>query len=779
MKKYIFIFFSAFISFSTLYSQPFYSKDNTTGAYNEEDSWIPRGQWDNPRTPHNTSSPNAKIYIVATSHITKTGDFNPVELEVLGTFILNGDFINNGWAGLTVKSGGSVVIYGNIAGGAGIKVENGGKLTIYGNLTSTSSGINVARNMVVKGNFSTSSNTILNTTGKLVVGGDFAHAGGTLSGTSNENLYIINPDANITGPGWSSPIYDGEYGVLEDFIENESDNPGLWDLVEDVMPEFVGSPFYEWIGGDGNDWFNPNNWNKNKVPDKDSKVVITSESEVEVFPKEDNLPIEIYSIDVKGNATISMMPGSKMTVRDDINIDASGHFILNNRFGGNGLVSLITEGNVNGDFDIKVTLPTNSWYYLSSPAKEPDKNYLGSALGGAYVYGYNNNQWVKDADFNVADGGLVYFETFDSSVTEIEIEYSGKINNGNPKIEYKSKGYYLFGNPYPSSIDWRDISKERIYSSIWYRTRINQELVFVTYNPEAPEGANVAVLPDDMDNMSDLALIPPYQSVWVYTRTASAQAPASIDLDKSNRAHSADKSILKSSSREKADIIRVTSNNGLSRDGAVIYFDKNSTESGDDAGDSYKYFNGSENIPEIYTRAGKTALSINGMPTFDGTNEVPLSVRNRVDGEVELKFDFSYYRSDDLIVLHDRILDQKVNLRKVNRYKYEPLVLGDDHERFVMLFNPEYYNDDDLSTPLDANEANNIEVFYDGDYLNIYLDEYLIDVSSVEIFNLSGISLGEYKISEFHTTIKLPAINEFVIIKLNSAKGFISYKLLI
>ena len=759
--------------FSSTIAKADYVSKAVVGSYEDSNVW-------SVGNPSGTSAPNQKMTIVAGAEITRNGDFAPVDIDYFGKFIVKGNYTNSKWSGLVVKSGGVLIVEGNLSGSAGVKVENGGTLIVHGNFTSSGSDVFIYGSLVVKGSFTTGPNTQINYTGKLVVGGDFTHTGGGFEGTSNNNFYLLNPDANITGPGNWGPLYYGQFGELDDFIENESDNPGLWDLVEDVMPEFVGSPFYEWIGGDGNDWFNPNNWNKNKVPDKDSKVVITSESEVEVFPKEDNLPIEIYSIDVKGNATISMMPGSKMTVRDDINIDADGHFVLNNRFGGDGLVSLITEGNVNGDFDIKVTLPTNSWYYLSSPAKDPDKNYLGSALGGAYVYGYNNNKWVKDAEFNVADGGLVYFEAFDSSVTEIEIEYSGKINNGNPKIEYTSKGYYLFGNPYPSSIDWRNISKERIYSSIWYRTRISKELVFVTYNPEAPEGANAAVLPDDMDNMLDLALIPPYQSVWVYTKTASVQAPASLDIDKSNRVHSADKSILKSSSREKADIIRITSNNGVSRDGAVIYFDENSTLSGDDSGDSYKYFNGSENIPEIFTRAGKTALSINGMPTFDGTNEVPLSVRNRVDGEVELKFDFSYYRSDDLIVLHDIYLDKKVNLRRVKSYKYQPLSLGDDHDRFVILFNPEDYQDDEVSTQIDNDSTENIDVYYDGENLNVLINNSYInlDFASVDIYNIDGVKLAEYQLKEGSATIKLPTIHNVFIVKVNTVGGSLVKKII-
>src|SRR5690606_20772665 len=121
-----------------------------------------------------------------------------------------------------------------------------------------------------------------------------------------------------------------------------------------------------------------------------------------------------------------------------------------------------------------------------------------------------------------------------------------------------------------------------------------------------------------------------------------------------------------------------------SRDGAVIYFSEGSAE-GLDKGDSEKYFNDSKRIPEIYTRSGAASLAINGLPTINKEIiEIPLSTRNQVAGEVEMKFDISHFNSNHAILLEDRYNGTVVNLRSQNTYSYIAEAIGDNHDRFVL-----------------------------------------------------------------------------------------------
>ena len=203
------------------------------GNYEDASSW-------NGTQPPVAGNPGQALTIITGSTITRNGNFNPVNVTVNGTFNITGDYSNNQWSGVIINSGGKLEIFGNLVGSAGVTVENGGLLIVHGNFTSSGSGVTVRGNIIVKGNYSTSSNTTLDSGGNLVVGGNFTHAGGGISGISNNNLYLINPDAVISHPGWGD-IANGNYGDIEDFIENEANNTELLDLVGEVIPELYSS----------------------------------------------------------------------------------------------------------------------------------------------------------------------------------------------------------------------------------------------------------------------------------------------------------------------------------------------------------------------------------------------------------------------------------------------------------------------------------------------------------------------------------------------------------
>ncbi|WP_062129163.1 hypothetical protein, partial [Geofilum rubicundum] len=177
------------------------------------------------------------------------------------------------------------------------------------------------------------------------------------------------------------------------------------------------------------------------------------------------------------------------------------------------------------------------------------------------------------------------------------------------------------------------------------------------------------------------------------------------------RRHGIEGSRLKSSSATSyGDVIRIETENEFSRDGAVLYF-SNGSEEAVDKGDSEKYFNDSERIPEIYTRVGEKALSINGLPLLnEAARTIPLSVRNRIAGEVTMTFDLGYYYGQHAPYLEDRETGAFINLLHENTYTYTVSETGDNHDRFVLNF---YLVSTDLETPgadeTDAGSAINIK----------------------------------------------------------------------
>lgn len=536
---------------------------------------------------------------------------------------------------------------------------------------------------------------------------------------------------------------------------------------------------YTWKGLNSTNWFDPSNWYGGQVPSAATPVLITTVDIVQptywpVIDGSSGALAQVNNLIIESGTTLTLEMGGRLTVNGDLT--NSGEFVLKNTYGPDGLTSLITHGVVVGEAKVEFTLPSNKWYYLSSPMQEVNYNHFGAEHSNARVNIYRN-KWIQYAggatspQFQGLEGASTYFET--TTPEEVLFSYTGELNTAPVSRELKARGYYLFGNPYPAAINWQDENweRERVFGTVWYRTRVNNEMGFVTYNRFAVPGARVAMYPDgaEIGNEDALALIPPYQSVWVYSRTASAASPVTLTVTPDQRVHGAlgatgfEGGMLKSSkvkAKPQADIVRIVVQNSSSRDGTVIYFSGNATDEFDD-GDSPKYFNGSPNIPEVYTRSAGQNLAINGLAPFEGAMDLPISVRNRVEGEVTMKFDLSKYYTNDIIVLHDRYLDTKVNLRKNNEYTYEPTNLGDDHERFVIQFNPtDYKADVSVSIFDEINEEGSSKINIVGmngrAIVSISRDLLADGAGLIEVYSIEGVKLDESEARTNKTFLVLP-----------------------
>lgn len=397
----------------------------------------------------------------------------------------------------------------------------------------------------------------------------------------------------------------------------------------------------------------------------------------------------------------------------------------------------------------------------------PNFDHFGQENDGATIHVYRNKGWVKHSVSEPVsnperlEGALAIYAGDPNS--ESTISYSGLLSSTAMSRSLTAKGYYLFGNPYPASIDWQTENgwtRDKVYGTIWYRTLIGTEMTFITYNREAPVGARAALFPKNIrwGDETAMALIPPYQSVWVYSKTSTVDTPGTLAVQPSQRLHAPAATLKSSTGEQKADVLRLMVENESSRDGAVIYFSENTTDDFD-SGDSHKYFNSSVKIPEIYTRSVGQALSINGLPFFEGSLDLPLSVRNRVEGPVEMNFDLTLYRSDDIILLHDQYLDKEINLREVQQYLYEPINLGDNHDRFVIRFNPEGYEDIPTSVLDKENSSEHlIHIVGSNGRAIVSIDRELLKGSAgkIEVFNVSGAKISEFKAVTNKTFVVLP-----------------------
>ncbi|MGQ1946924.1 glycine-rich domain-containing protein [Geofilum sp. OHC36d9] len=632
----------------------------------------------------------------------------------------------------------------------------------------------------------------------------------TLTSDDDDNVFCVNNQATFTAQtsegSWSSfdfqmdgsSVQDGSFTSVA--MQNLLDNQkivvvGQTDkgckVVSNEITVTVNAVPGLWIGNADSDWSNSENWCSDVVPASGSDVTIASEMK---HPAVISTSYDFNDLTINAGGLLTLTLGSKVNVNGDLTIKAEGGLVLENTTGADGLASLITNGSVTGKAKVRLTLPTNQWYYLASPMKNATFADFGAEYEGAKVY-LERGGWIKyDASatnptIENVEGALVKYTNSESERT---IEYTGTLNSEEVARTLDVKKYYLFGNPYPASLNWQDESWARpnIQGTLWYRTRVNEEMAFVTYNRFAPEYARAALYPDDvsMFNEEELALIPPYQSAWIYVEGTTS---VNFVVSPSQRSHGLSGSLLKSSSVNKSssssdvDVLRIVSANTSSRDGAVVYFSDEATV-GSDAGDSPKYFNSSTKIPEVYTTSEGLNFAINGLPKFEGPYDLPLVVRNRVAGEVTLTFELSKYYTDDVIELKDNLLDKTVNLRETNEYTYTPVTLGTNSDRFTVRFNapPTEGNDDDVTTGIEdllgESDVAGINIVGVNGRAIVSIDRKLLTngPGSIEVYTVSGSKVSEFKANTNKTFIVLPE-NSGVYLVVVKANGLIESKKLV
>jgi hypothetical protein len=715
--------------------------------------------WQNENVPSDFVNIDKEMTINGT--VTRNGDLNPVTVEVNGTFYVKGNYENNQWDGLKITRDAKVEVFGNLNASQAITIEQGGILIVHGDLISTNAGLHIKGDLIVKGDFSTSSGTQVNNSGNLIVGGDFSHLGGGLNAQSDD-VYILNPDATIISPGWGI-INDGDYGTLDNFINDESGSD-LGNLVDEVG---LLNPVVEWMGTVSADWSNANNWKNNQVPDYSTSVKVSPSS---------NAPA------ISGNAVckeLTIENGAEVVLNPGASLDVA------NSFTNNGLVVLrstpeavsslnVPENNTDsGRGRVELSeVKANQWYRLGVPVSDGSGVMLDASESTNWVY-RSAKSWKRittDSEpVAPMEGIMVLYEA------DHVIDFEGTLNTGEitRTINY-GKGYYLFSNPYPSAMKW-DISNpnsgvtvsDNVSSTIYYRVYAGSQVgdYMITYNgfsgmSTVVDGGNFPGGYTE-ENIGEIA---PMQSVWVKVNN-SEEATITVN----NKARIKENTMpLKSTSSFSSErsVLRLMQTNEFVSDVTVLSFDDVFAD-GLDRADSEKMFNGSKNVPEIYTRVEGKSLSINGMSALNGAPmSIPVSVRNGIESEVTLSWDLAEFTDNYNVFLEDRATGSWINLREVADYTYTPEKMGDNHDRFVLHLEKMQEVATSVAT-VDSENVESIEVVGNNNNVIVRISAELLgsNDATIEVVDLNGRVIENVKTRATETQISLPAGTAVYVIK--------------
>ena len=482
--------------------------------------------------------------------------------------------------------------------------------------------------------------------------------------------------------------------------------------------------------------------------------------------------------DVKGRfyiedkVTVSSNPGLNLKVYQ---LDGTGQLYL--PADDKNYSQLITAADQTTVADVKMEYyyPSVGWYWVSSPI-QPDLNHFkrdGEIIKNRSAYVYNSSKgFYQPIDetylLSPTDGTRLYFGTFNGktsffnpTITPLAplkrgvIQVTGQATSGSHTygVQYNATsstvsgyptgtpelnklGWNLIANPYPSSIDWRNVSRGTLVTEAVYTTNMKTGMI--------------SSYVDGLYTNEGSPYISPFSAFLVRAIGADSvnfdlSARTFITQEKStNLGYDAIK--IKSRSLVYADIL----------DECVVAFRVGATDLYDIKYDALKVFNPNSDTHNIYTggtdkRKSKDAYySINVLqkkqqaliPVYFHT-----STNNNTSGlnarEYEISADLSQINPAWTVKLEDLSTGEVYDMRNITPYTYS-YTSSDAQHRFNLLVNIE--EEETSNKYLD-----NINVWTDKDGIHIYMkstnDNLLSELYDVKIFTTYGTLIHEMQIS--------------------------------
>jgi hypothetical protein len=440
-----------------------------------------------------------------------------------------------------------------------------------------------------------------------------------------------------------------------------------------------------------------------------------------------NGELVFYDLNINSGADVTITAGSQITVLN--NTDISGDLTLESPDDDGAPASFIDNGiTQSGTAHVQRHIIGYQYHYISSPIQTPDidagsnaRSDLFTSFGSSFNRNFYWYDEAVDLDDNVATApagydpnemwpGWIMLQnsasapaidmingqgySFYTDLNGLRI-FDGKLNTGDMSVSGLSytendptttparfyDGWNLIGNPYPSCIDWDQISTDL--------TNLDNA-IYVW------DGANnhYASYVSGVGTNGQTNIIASMQGFFVHANDNGA----GFTLNNSHRVHDAT-TTFKGAKASPSEIIRlkVQTNDGRT-DEAVVYFNNNATEAYDGNLDAFTKFSWNtitypnyynyEDIPNLYTiiNENKVAMSINALPESSKKNTViPVGLRLGTSCEVNIsKQDFNIYNTN--VYLVDKLEDKIVHLNTADSYSFS-FEKGDVRDRFELKFN--------------------------------------------------------------------------------------------
>jgi len=417
--------------------------------------------------------------------------------------------------------------------------------------------------------------------------------------------------------------------------------------------------------------------------------------------------------------SVTVAPGAKLTLNNSRTL-TTGSLTLQSD--ANGTATLM-DANANGGLTVSGTAAVKQYltsgrnWYISSPLSGATSAVFSATnVNPLYYYdetialNASSNAWAQIKNTGTALSPTTgYIANMDATVlsnqSNIVTFTGGNLNtgtittgqNGVPALTYTDnnykKGFNLVGNPYPSYLDWDNVTKTNVMGSIWLRTKVSNTYLFDTYNASGQLGTSNSGIP--VNNH-----IPPMQAFWVRATSSGA----SLGFDNSMRSHKGSQitgegvgqvtindRVFKApvSKDQLQSVLRLQISNGLLSDETILYSNPNALNSFDDY-DTPKMFSNSSSLAEIYTVTGTEQLAINGLNSIAYDTEFPLGFTTLSTGNFSIKASqIANFPAGTQVILKDNADTNSpviTDLTDGSSYSFSSGAISNNTSRFALIF---------------------------------------------------------------------------------------------
>lgn len=720
-----------------------------------------------------TSSFGNTLLVNATGIVNLSSSVSAPSIDCSGKITTGGNVVLSNT--LTVKTGATVEIFGNLTA-ASINVNKGGTLIVHGSITCTGGGgLTVNGNCVASDDINVNGLTV-NSTGNLVVGGDvFSVTGWGSSPSGSGNVYILNPSATISVPGYTE-IAKGNYGDITAFLTNEASNTELNTIVNNL--NLLAYTWYTYASGD---WTASSIWTldatgatlvtRSKTPASTDNYVIKTGKSITI-PSTANITTLYLTIETGG--TLTLAAGSKMTVNG--NTTNNGSFILIHNYSSPS--SFINNGAMTGNTTIKQTLAGGRNWYIGHVMNTNTSAYFGSSPAPADMqignYLTATSKWSSKLATGVAlstpmQGYLVYFGSAAASYT---VTHTGALFTGDQSCALVSSGdsWNLLSNPFTSYINLKTSTTtwglSSVKPTIYIRSKETGVYKFLTFNTATNVGST------GFEN----GLIAPMQAFWV-----QASSAGSLTIKTTARTHPTSTQTLKAAEKEPNDVLRINLSNASAIDETILVFRNIGSETQTD-NDSEKRLESPGALPQLFSIKDGKNIAINVMPEDPTSYTIPLAMTVGVKGAGEITLNASNiteFMPDVNVYLKDLSTGTVTDLRQSPSYTFASDAVSAQN-RFQLVFSKiEKAPQVATSTDIDESQKPTMTAYAIGAKAVVTVKDVNFSGNvQIEMYDAVGKQLVSSISQQQRTELPLTGSTQFVVIKVTYKDITQSFKIM-